>query len=59
MVTSLEGLNKHEKFIAEAKTRDQSGVDTTDARMALGPRLEVNLKETIIEKFFVEGHKFT
>ena len=30
-----------------------------DARMALGPRLEVNVRETIVEKFIIEGLKFT
>lgn len=50
---------KHEKYIAEAKTRDTSGVDAYEAKQAVGPRLEVNYKETIVEKFFVDGFKFT
>ncbi len=62
MINNLDkskALNKHEKYIADAKTRDASTLSTEDAKLALNPRLEVKIEETIVEKFFIDGHKFT
>jgi len=36
-------LSKHEKYIMEAKTRDNSGQLEEDAKKATIPRLEINI----------------
>jgi hypothetical protein len=52
-------LSKHEKYISEAKTRENSGQLAEDAKKATKPRLEINIMETVVEKFFIEGQIFT